>query len=101
MLIPTLLTLTGYVLLVLLGISGYAAWVAHKMTVMERVPVDGHPSQLDLDWEDVTFPSRGDRVSLSGWYLTADAQVQEFRSLPGFAGCAAHLSTKKKSFRSL
>ncbi len=71
MLIPLLLGLTGYVLLVLLGMITYAAWVAHKMTVMERVPVDGHPSQLDLDWEDVTFPSRGDRVPLSGWYLPA------------------------------
>ncbi len=51
MLIPILLGLTGYVLLVLLLIIAYAVWVAHKMTVMERVPVDGHPSQLDLDWE--------------------------------------------------
>ncbi len=69
MLILTLLTLAGYVLLVLLVVISYAAWVAHKMTVMERVPVDGHPSQLDLDWEDVTVPSRGDRVPLRGWYL--------------------------------
>ena len=68
MLIPTLFTLTGYVLLVLLAMIAYAAWVAHKMTVMDRVPVDGHPSHLDLDWEDVIFPSRGDRVPLSGWW---------------------------------
>lgn len=31
--------------------------------------VSGHPSQLDLVWEDVTFPSRNDEVLLSGWYL--------------------------------
>ncbi|MFC1983379.1 alpha/beta hydrolase [Chloroflexota bacterium] len=29
----------------------------------------GHPSRLGLPWEDVTFPSRGDGVPLSGWYL--------------------------------
>jgi fermentation-respiration switch protein FrsA (DUF1100 family) len=39
------------------------------MTRVERVSVSGHPSRLGLPWEDVTFPSRGDGVSLSGWYL--------------------------------
>ena len=52
--------------------SAYATWVAHKMTVVERVPVSGHPSRLGLPWEDVTFPSRGDGVPLSGWYLPTD-----------------------------
>ena len=69
MLIPVLLGLAGLILIVLLAIIGYAAWVAHKMTVMERVSVGGHPSILGLRLEDVTFPSRGDEVPLSGWYL--------------------------------
>jgi len=69
LLIPTLLGLAGLVLLVLLVTIAYATWIAHKMTVVERVSVSGHPSQLDLLWEDVTFPSRGDGVPLSGWYL--------------------------------
>jgi fermentation-respiration switch protein FrsA (DUF1100 family) len=50
----------------------YATWVAHKLTTVERVPVGGHPSMLGLAWEDVTFPSRVDKVPLSGWYLPAD-----------------------------
>ncbi|MFC1990389.1 alpha/beta hydrolase [Chloroflexota bacterium] len=73
MLIPTLFGLAGLVLLVVLTIFTYAAWVAHKMTIIERVSVTGHPSRLGLLWEDVTFPSRGDEVPLSGWYLPTDA----------------------------
>ena len=51
----------------------YAAWVAHRLTAVERVSVTGHPSQFGLPWEDVTFPSRGDEVILSGWYLPTAA----------------------------
>ena len=69
MLIPTLLGLAGLVLLVLLAILAYASWAAHRITKIERIPLTGHPSYLGLPWEDVTFPSRGDEVSLSGWYL--------------------------------
>jgi len=71
MLIPILSGLAGLGFLVLLAIIAAAAWVAHKMTVQERVPVSGHPSRLGLEWEDVTFRSRGDQVLLSGWYLPA------------------------------
>lgn len=67
MLIPLLLALA---LLVLLGIMAYAVWIAHKMTLMERVPVSGHPSRLGLEWSDVVFRSRNDEVVLSGWYLS-------------------------------
>lgn len=67
--IPILLALSGLFLLVLLAIIGYAAWVAHKMTSLEWVAVFGHPSELGLQWEDVTFPSRRDEVLVSSWYL--------------------------------
>jgi fermentation-respiration switch protein FrsA (DUF1100 family) len=62
----------GLFLLVLLAMLAYAAWVAHKLTTVERVSVGGHPSMLGLSWEDVTFTSRGDKVQLSGWYLPTD-----------------------------
>ena len=71
MLIPILIGLAGLALSFLLAIIASAAWVAHKMTLQERVPVSGHPSRLGLDWEDVNFPSRGDQVPLSGWYLVS------------------------------
>jgi pimeloyl-ACP methyl ester carboxylesterase len=76
MLIPILLALGGLVLLVLLVIITYAVWIAHKMTLMERVPVSGHPSRLDLEWKDVVFRSRGDEVLLSGWYLSTEEDDQ-------------------------
>ena len=72
MLIPILLVLAGLFFLAALAMMIYASWVAHKLTRQERVSVFGHPSQMDLEWEDVTFPSWGDKVLLSGWYLPAD-----------------------------
>ena len=73
MLISTFLGLVSLILLVLLAMFAYAAWIAHKITKVERVPVTGHPSYLGLPWKDVTFPSRGDEVPLSGWYLPTPA----------------------------
>jgi len=73
LLIPFLLGLAGVALLALLVMLTYAVWVAHNITKVERVSVTGHPSQLGLPWDDVTFPSRGDEVPLSGWYLPTDA----------------------------
>jgi fermentation-respiration switch protein FrsA (DUF1100 family) len=70
-LIQILLGLAGLALLILVAVIASAAWVAHKMTLQERVPVSGHPSRWGLQWEDVDFPSRGDHVPLSGWYLPA------------------------------
>jgi fermentation-respiration switch protein FrsA (DUF1100 family) len=69
LLIPTILGLAGLALLLLLAVFTYAIWTAHKITSVERVSVTGHPYQFGLPWEDVTFPSRGDEVVLSGWYL--------------------------------
>ena len=71
MLLPVLLGLAGLVFLVLLPMIAYGSWIAHKMTLMERVSLDGHPSRLGLNCEDVDFLSRGDEVPLSGWYLPA------------------------------
>jgi len=58
-------------LLGLLIILGIAAWVAHNMTLVRRFDIFGHPSELGLAYEDVTFPSRRDGVTLKGWYLRA------------------------------
>lgn len=89
MLIPILLVA---VLLVLLVITVYAVWVAHKMTLMERVPVSGHPSRLSLEWSDVVFHSRKDEIVLSGWYLSTEKDdrciilnqgTQKHRNAPG------------------
>jgi uncharacterized protein len=73
MLLILLLTLGGLAFLALAVILGIAAWVAHSVTLVKRVPVYGHPSQFGLVYEDVTFLSRNDKVSLSGWYLSTPA----------------------------
>ena len=71
MLIPLLLAVAGLAVLALVIMFAYGAWVAHRLTLQERMPVSGHPMQLGLHWEDIAFPSRGDSVRLAGWYLPA------------------------------
>jgi uncharacterized protein len=64
-------SLASLVFFIFLAMLLYATWIAHKTTQMERVPVSGHPSKMDIEWEDVVFSSRSDAISLSGWYLPA------------------------------
>jgi fermentation-respiration switch protein FrsA (DUF1100 family) len=66
-----LLIVGGLLGLMLLAIVGIAAWVAHQMTLVERVPVYDHPTRHGLEYEDVEFPSRYDHIPLRGWYLPA------------------------------
>ncbi len=73
--LPILLSAVAILLLLaLLVIVLISAWVAHNMTIVRHFPnvsQFGHPSQLGLTYEDVTFRSRRDRVTLKGWYLSA------------------------------
>ena len=66
-----LLSVAALASLIVLAMFAYGAWIAHNLTLQERMPVSGHPMQLGLHWEDVAFPSRGDAVPLVGWYLPA------------------------------
>lgn len=66
-----LLALAGTALIGLLVVTGVSTWVAFEMTRTKRVPVQGHPTEFGLEFEDVTFPSRRDKVPLQGWYLPA------------------------------
>jgi pimeloyl-ACP methyl ester carboxylesterase len=34
-----------------------------------RLPINGSPSSVGLTYSDVSFPARGDGVTLKGWYL--------------------------------
>lgn len=64
-----LLTVILSLIIIILLVMGYAVWVAHNKTLVERIPVFGNPAQLGLPWENVSFTSRNDEVSLEGWYL--------------------------------
>jgi len=52
---------------VILGISGYAAY---SLTQFERVPINHDPSDFDLKYVNISFPSR-DGLTLRGWWLEA------------------------------
>ena len=91
-----LLTALGFLaVLALLIMFGIAAWVAHTMTLVRRFPnvsQFGHPSELGVAYEDVSFPSRRDKVTLKGWYLPSQpdsrciiivAGEQHHRNSPG------------------
>jgi fermentation-respiration switch protein FrsA (DUF1100 family) len=73
----------GLAVLALLAILGRATWVAHQMTAVRRFPVHGHPSELGLACEDVTFPSRHDGIPLRGWYLPSKPGSPCILFIPG------------------
>jgi pimeloyl-ACP methyl ester carboxylesterase len=57
------------VIAVFLGISVY---LGHSMTDIERVPITETPALYGLDYEEISFPSRVDELTLYGWYLPAE-----------------------------
>ncbi|WP_230077356.1 hypothetical protein [Brevibacillus sedimenti] len=66
-------TVTGLVLAAACtaAVSLYVAW---KLTHPPRKPVDMEPSRFGIGHvESVTFPSREDGITLSGWYIAAEA----------------------------
>jgi pimeloyl-ACP methyl ester carboxylesterase len=73
-LLIVVLAVSGLIVSVLVIILGISAWVAHELTQAKRVPVYGHPTEFDLDYEDITFPSRNDRIPLKGWYLCSPSE---------------------------
>jgi fermentation-respiration switch protein FrsA (DUF1100 family) len=52
-----------------LGISVY---LGHSMTAIERVPITETPALCGLGYEEISFPSRIDELTLYGWYLPAE-----------------------------
>ena len=62
------LSLLGVLVIAFLGIS---VFLGYSMTSVERVPVEGSPALLDLEYEDISFPSREDELTLYGWFLPA------------------------------
>jgi fermentation-respiration switch protein FrsA (DUF1100 family) len=54
---------------VFLGISVY---LGHSMTAIDRVLITETPALYGLDYEEISFPSRVDELTLYGWYLPAE-----------------------------
>ena len=56
---------------VLLAYLGISLFVADSVTRPYRRALASSPAVFGLDYEDVTFPSTGDAIPLSGWFLPA------------------------------
>ena len=63
-----LLTLIVVIAVATLGISGY---LGYSMTRVERTAVEQDPALAGLDYEDVSFPSLEDDLTLHGCFLPA------------------------------
>ncbi|MFA5629616.1 MAG: alpha/beta hydrolase [Dehalococcoidales bacterium] len=56
----------GIVVLIYVILSTLAAYVLVRIP---RLPVKDNPSKIGLEYEDVSFPSRKDNLTLKGWYM--------------------------------
>ena len=77
------LALILVVAIAFLGISGY---LGYSMTKVERVPVEEDPALLGLKYEDVSFSSMDDELTLRGWYLPVQDSEQVIIMLHGAGG---------------
>ena len=53
--------------------AGISFLIAQGVTKAERKEQEDHPSEYDLDFEDVEFLSRRGDVTLQGWYMPSEA----------------------------
>ncbi len=56
-------------LLLLLAYAGTSCMIASGVTSDERGPLDDHPDNYGLEYLDVEFPSRVDKIPLKGWWI--------------------------------
>ncbi|MDD3677793.1 MAG: alpha/beta hydrolase [Dehalococcoidales bacterium] len=59
-------SIIGIVILVYVILSTLAAYVLVRIP---RLPLRDNPSSIGLEYEDVSFPSRKDNLTLKGWYM--------------------------------
>jgi len=67
--LKVILSIVFAVIAAFLGVSVY---LGHSMTAVERLPITETPALCGLDYEEISFPSRIDELTLYGWYLPAD-----------------------------
>lgn len=66
MLVKVVCVIIGVVLVAYLGIS---AWQAINLMQAPHTPLEDTPDSVGLTYEDVSFPSRHNDVTLKGWYI--------------------------------
>jgi len=80
------------ILIVVIAILGISAFLGHSMTKVERVPIEETPALLGLKYEDISFSSRDDELTLRGWYLPAQNSEQVVIMVHGGEGHRADAS---------
>ncbi len=69
-----ILIAVGLLLLIGAAVLTIALRVGWKLITPARKPLDTQPGEYGIEaYEEVSFTSRDDRVQLSGWYMTAEA----------------------------
>jgi hypothetical protein len=48
---------------------GLSTLGAYLVMSIPRLPVNGSPGSLGLNYSDVSFPARNDNITLNGWYI--------------------------------
>lgn len=64
--IAALLTLSLVVTMIYTAVSIY---IATQIQVAKQTPPSATPASLDLQYKDVTFPSRDDQLPIRGWFI--------------------------------
>ncbi|HEY97542.1 MAG TPA: alpha/beta hydrolase [Dehalococcoidia bacterium] len=59
----------GVVVLVIVIIIGISAYLGGIATRVDRESITIDPADLGLEYENITFPSREDHLTLHGWFL--------------------------------
>jgi pimeloyl-ACP methyl ester carboxylesterase len=82
--------LVSLLILLLIAYFAISLIAATLLTVPYRRWIEGNPAQVGLQYQDVSFLSRGDRIRLTGWFIPADAEAQNRRVIilaHGIDGC--------------
>jgi len=53
----------------LIAYLAVSAYIARSIMKVPRLPLGDTPASVGLAYEDVSFPSRIDRLTLKGWYI--------------------------------
>lgn len=64
-------TCIAIIITLLIAYFGATAYIAQRAMVIPRLPLEGTPADVGLEYEDVSFLSEGDNTELKGWFIPA------------------------------
>ena len=66
----------GIILTLVVIFIGISAYLGYSMTRTNRLPLEGNPDLLGLKYENISFPSMDDDLTLHGWLLPNENSKQ-------------------------